>query len=160
MAFLIIVGNSLTIATLLKKKFRKGPHSLLISLAVADLLVGWLHDTIVCGRNDYDVAETRDSVIHCARVHIFIVSSMLHLPVISLEREHATLRLFRHRQLSWKVYWVAISTPWILTVFLTISAFVLGRFVESLGAVFFIIAFVTPLLITCFSYFVIWKKKF
>jgi len=40
MAFLIIFGNSLTIATLLKKQFRKGPHLLLISLAVADLLVG------------------------------------------------------------------------------------------------------------------------
>ncbi|XP_074634145.1 uncharacterized protein LOC141892706 [Acropora palmata] len=40
MAFLIIVGNSLTIATLLRKKFRKRPQFLLISLAFADLLVG------------------------------------------------------------------------------------------------------------------------
>ena len=158
MAFLIVVGNSLTIATLLKKKFRKGPHSLLISLAVADLLVGCTIPLYVAGM----IMMSRKPEILSFTVHastFFIVSSMLHLPVISLERVHATLRPFRHRQLTWKVYWVAISTPWILTVFLTISAFVLGRFVGSLGAVFFIIAFVTtPLLVTCFSYFVIWKK--
>ena len=42
MAFLIIAGNSLTIATLLKKKFRMRPHFLLTSLAFADLLVGFV----------------------------------------------------------------------------------------------------------------------
>ena len=40
MAFLIIVGNSLTMATLMKRNFHKCPHLLLISLAVGDFLVG------------------------------------------------------------------------------------------------------------------------
>ena len=155
MAFLIIVRNSLTIATLMKKKFRKGPHSLLIRLAVADVSVGCTIPLYVAGMIMFShKPEILSFTLHASA--FLIASSMLHLFVISLERVHATLRPFRHRQLTWKVYWVAISTPWILTVFLTISAFVLGRFVVSLGAVFFIIAFVTtPLLITCFSYIVI-----
>ena len=37
--FLIIVGNTLTIATLPKKRFRKRPQLLLISLAFADLFM-------------------------------------------------------------------------------------------------------------------------
>ena len=42
LAILIVVGNSLTIWIFLKQKFRKRSHFLLISLAVADLLVGLL----------------------------------------------------------------------------------------------------------------------
>ena len=41
-ALLIVVGNSLAIWIFLKQKFRKRAHFLLISLAVADLLVGLL----------------------------------------------------------------------------------------------------------------------
>ena len=158
MAFLIIVGNSLTIATLLQKQFRKGPHLLLISLAVADLLVG-------CTIPLYVVATIALShkpeilFFSWALCFLLMVSSMLHLPVISLERLHATVRPFRHRQLTRKVYWVAMATPWILCLFFAISALVLTRFFRPSVAVFFVIAFLaTPLLITCFSYFVIWKK--
>ena len=109
MAFLIIVGNSLTIATLLRKTFRKRPHFFLISLAFADLLVG---------------SATTLYVIIKYRSYLFTLpfafrllnmfaglSSVFHLAVISLERLHVTLRPFRHRQLSVKAYWVAMATP-------------------------------------------------
>ena len=92
MAFLIIVGNSLTIATLLQKQFRKGPHLLLISLAVADLLVG-------CTIPLYVVATIalshRPEILFFSRALslLLMVSSMLHLPVISLER---LMQLFGH----------------------------------------------------------------
>ena len=90
---------------------------------------------------------------------IFVtVSFIFHLPVISLERLHATLRPFRHRHLPWKVYWVAISTPWILSVSFAIARFELRRFLRPSHKVFFVITFATPLLITCFSYIAIWKK--
>ena len=158
MAFLIIVGNSLTIATLLKRKFRKRPHLLLISLAVADLLVGCTIPLFVVGM---DMLSHKPEILpFFGTLSLFsIVSSMLHLPVISLERLHATLRPFRHRQLTWKVYWIAIATLWILSVSSVISTFALRRFLRPSDAVFFVIAFLTsPLLLTCFSYFVIWKK--
>ena len=158
LAFLIIVGNSLTIATLLRRKFRKRSHLLLISLAVADLLVGYTILQYVVGMDM--LSQKPEFLLFISQVFLlFNMSSVLHLPVISLERLHATLRPFRHRQLTRKVYWVAIATPWILSVFFTISVFVLTRIFGSFDAVYFIIAFLaTPLLITCFSYFVIWKK--
>ena len=158
MAFLIIVGNSLTIATLLRRKFRKGSHLLLISLAVADLLVGCTIPPSTVGMDM--LSHKPEILLFIWPVSLFvIVSSVFHLPLISLERLHATLRPFRHRQLTRKVYWVAMATPWILCVFFAISALVLTRFFRPSVAVFFFIAFLaTPLLITCFSYFVIWKK--
>ena len=40
LSFLIIVGNALSISILFKRRLRKRPYFLLISLAFADLLVG------------------------------------------------------------------------------------------------------------------------
>ena len=158
MSFLTIVGNSLTIATLLKRKFRKSSHLLLISLAFADLLVGCTMLPYVVGMAV--LSHKPEVILFTFPVSIFVtVSSVLHLPVISLERLHATLRPFHHRQLTWKVYWVAIATPWILSVSFAISRFELRRFLRPSDNVFFVITFATtPLLITCFSYFAIWKK--
>ena len=158
MAFLIIVGNPLTIATLLKKKFRKGPHSLLISLAVADLLVG-CKIPLYSGGMIVSSHKPEILLITWPLSLTGTVSSIFHLAVISLERLHATLRPFRHRQLTWKVYWIAIATPWIISVSFAISTFVLLGFLQPSDIAFLVIAFLTtPLVITCFSYFVIWKK--
>ena len=82
------------------------------------------------------------------------LSSIFHLAIISLEKLHATLRPFRHRQLSLKPFWVAIATPWILSLSVRISA------LFSQATLYIIIIFlITPLLITCFSYLVIWRKR-
>ena len=109
MAFLIIVGNTLTIAILLKKKFRKRPHFLVIGLALA-LLVGCattLYVTVeYCLLALWFAFNLLDQGMFARRY-----SSVFHLAVISLERLHATRRPFRHRQLSLKVYWLAIATP-------------------------------------------------
>ena len=159
MSALIIVGNSLTIATLLKKKFRKGPHFLLISLAVADLCVGcmiplYMARTIMAPHN-------RSKLSFTLYLSIFSnVSAIFHLLVISLERLHAILRPFRHRQLSLKAYWVAIATPWVLSLSQTISILTLRRVLKRSDGAFFLLAFLTtPLLVTCCSYFAIWKKR-
>ena len=99
MAFLIIVGNTLTVTTLLKKTFRKRPQFLLISLAFADLLVG-------CATTLYVIDEDRLFALQFVfnMLEMFAgFSSIFHLAVISLERLHATLRPFRHRQLSLKL---------------------------------------------------------
>ncbi|XP_044162893.1 adenosine receptor A3-like [Acropora millepora] len=150
MAFLIIVGNSLTIATLLRKKFRKRPQFLLISLAFADLLVGCatiLYVIVQCGF--FALSFVFDILDMFAGL-----SSIFHLAVISLERLHATLRPFRHRQLGLKPYWVAIATPWILSS----SVSVLMK-IDGMPLIIVIICLTTPLLITCFSYLAIWRKR-
>ena len=157
-AFLIIVGNSLTIATLLRKKFRKRQQFLLISLAFADLLVG-------CTTTLFVAVKFRLFALWFVFYLLDIIaglSSIFHLAVISLERLHATLRPFRHRQLSFKAYWIAIATPWILSLSVGISVSILVRFnliMQPTLLIIFIICLITPLLITCFSYLVIWRSR-
>ena len=160
MAFLIIVGNSLTIATLLRKKFRKRPQFLLISLAVADLLVG-------CATTLFVAAVTVEFRLFALwfvfnSLDIFAgLSSIFHLAVISLERLHATLRPFRHRLLSLKAYWVAIATIWFLSFTMGILVSILIRFDLIMQRKMLIIiatCILTPLLITCFCYLVIWRN--
>ena len=160
MGLLIIVGNSLTIATLLKKKFRKGSHFLLISLAVADLLVGCITPLYIVGMNM--ISHKREMLYYALYLTLFATqSSIFHLPVISLERLHAILRPFRHRRLSLTAYWVAIATPWILSLSIAVPGYVLRRsHILRSNLVFFVIAFMTtPLLITCFCYIAIWIKR-
>ena len=152
MAFLIITGNSLTIATLLKKKFRKRPHFLLTSLAFADLLVGFVTILYLLLFSSYH-PSTLTFADHLLDMFAGL-SSIFHLAVISLERLHATLRPFRHRQLSLKAYWVAIATPWILSS----SVSVLMK-IHGMPFIIGIICLTTPLLITCFSYLAIWRKR-
>ena len=161
MGFLIIVGNSFTIATLLKKKFRKGPHFLLISLAVADLLVGCTIPLYIARAAMAPYNRKKLSYAwYQAALTFTSVSSMFHLLVISLERLHAILRPFRHRQLSLKAYWVAIATPWVLSLSQTIANLMLRMVLKRSDKAFLHLAFLTtPLLITCCSYFAIWKKK-
>ena len=86
------------------------------------------------------------------------LSSVFHLAVISLERLHATLRLFRHRQLSFKAYWVAIATTWILSLSESFST-LFGQAAQRTMLYMTIICLLPPLLINCFSYLVIWRKK-
>ena len=160
MTILIIVGNSLTIATLLKKKFRKGPHFLLISLAVADLLVGFTIPLYIVSSTE--PSNPKKLPFTWYQFVFTSVCSIFHLLVISLERLYAILRPFRHRQLSLKAYWVTIAVPWILSLCVTISFFLLRTLTvfKRSNVVFFSIAFLTtPLLVTCCSYFAIWKKR-
>ena len=157
MGFLIVVGNSLTIATLLKKKFRRRPHFLLTSLAFADLLVGFATMFLI----GYNVLHHSVALlIAWNTLDMFAgLSSIFHLAVISLERLHATFRPFRHRQLSLKAYCVVIATPWFLSLSLTISILMLNWILLMPSLVFIMIILITPLLITCFSYLAILRKR-
>ena len=162
MAFLIIVGNSLTIATLLRKKFRKRPQFLLTSLAFADLLAGCV--TIL-----YVIIKYRSSHLFTLSFAFSLLdmfaglSSVFHLAVISLERLHATFRPFRHRQLSVKAYWVAMATPWILSLCVWIFTFVFykmsPRYYYSVNYIIITFSLTTSLLTTSFCYILIFVKR-
>ena len=158
MAFLIIFGNSLTIATLLRKKFRQRPQFLLISLAFADLLVGCTATLFVIINSKFPLSAALWFALNL--LDVARVSSIFHLAVISLERLHATLRPFRHRRLSLKAYWVAIATPWVLSSsFLTLTLMKFHRRVHGVLLIIVNICLSTPLLITCFSYLAIWRRR-
>ena len=115
MAFLIIVGNTLTVTTPRKKKHFENVHSFCWS--VWPLLISWLGVTILYVIDVYGLFAL--SFVFFNMLDMFAgFSSIFHLAVISLERLHETLPPFRHWQLSLEAYWVAIATPWTLSLFL------------------------------------------
>ena len=161
LAAMIVVGNLLTIWIFLKQRLRKRAHFLLISLAVADLLVGLLSVPL------YIVAWYVDQsylvvVTVYALTDIFTgIASIYTLAAISLERMYAIGWPFRHRTLNFRFYIFAIAVPWILTaIFTSIS---LLRFLHIITGEQFIpplILFqITPLLVMCTAYFIVWKKQ-
>ena len=159
LSFLIIVGNALSISILFKRRLRKRPHFLLISLAFADLLVGLIAVPLYIMKQA-DIphfSSTTYSVFLC--VDMFAgLSSVFTLATISLERLHAIARPLRHRQLTLRSYAIAIATPWIFS--LTVTLVPVFPFITSIQASsVIIISLSTPLLITCISYCIIWRKQ-
>ncbi|XP_078364497.1 adenosine receptor A3-like isoform X2 [Oculina patagonica] len=161
LATFTVVGNVLTISVFLKKRLRKRAHFLLISLAVADLLVGLLTVPL------YIVINT---ILYLGR-HFFLVytfidiltgiTSIYTLAVISLERMYAIGWPVRHRTLNLRVYMFAIVTPWILAAIFT-SLFVM-QFLNIIAHESFMYSLIlfqsTPLLAICAAYCVIWRKQ-
>ena len=118
-AVLIFAGNSVTICIFWKiRKRLKRTSYLLINLAVADILVGislvlWLWDGIAAMTGihlSYHVFKTAFIVDL-----IGILSSLLAMAFISLERMFAILWPFRHRMLSTWHYHFSIGSIWLLS---------------------------------------------
>lgn len=160
MALLIIVGNTLSILILLKRKLRKRPHFLLISLAIADLLVGLFAMPIYMTTVISEQKLVSKLVSDC--VDMFTgFSSVFTLAVISLERLNAIVRPLRHRQLALRSYVVGILTPWILSCMVASTRVLLGFVLITIQRflIVIIISLSTPLLTSCFAYCIIWKKQ-
>ena len=162
LSFLIIVGNALSISILFKRRLRKRPHFLLISLAFADLLVGLIPVPlyIMIQADIPHFSLTTYVVFLC--VDIFVgLSSVFTLAAISLERLHAIARPLRHRQLTSRSYAIAIATPWIFSLIVSLC-YLLSVFSVITSLQFncvITISLSTPLLITCISYCIIWRKQ-
>ena len=160
MAFAIVVANTLSLIILLKRRLRKRPHFLLVSLAVADLLVGLFAIpiymiTVISGQK---LVSTL--VFDC--VDMFTgFSSVFTLAIISLERLNAVARPLRHRQLTLRSYTVAIVTPWILSLTVAATRVLLGFALMTIQQFLSVVitSLSTPLLISLFAYCVIWKKQ-
>lgn len=159
LAVLIVVGNSLTIWIFLKQKIRRRAHFLLISLAVADLLVGLLTVPL------YMVVNLDTSARERFHTSVYVdictgLTSIFTLAVVSLERMYAVGWPLRHRTLRLRTYKFAIVTPWILAATVT-SMRVLrdNRLIGLTGFHVVISASPTvPSLVICSAYCVIWWK--
>ena len=158
-AVVTIIGNSLSIAVLVNRRFRKRSHYLLIDLAIADLLVGLfavpIYMITVISEGKLVPQVVLDGV------DMFTgFSSIFTLTVISLERLFAISRPLRHRKLSSHSYVIPIATPWILSLVGTSPRVLLDYSIVThyQFAIVIIITLSTPLLITCTSYCVIWRK--
>ena len=152
LAILIVVGNTLTIWIFLKQKQCKRTSFLLISLSVADLLVGLLTIPLFIGAYEASLI-TVDTIF--LRVDVFTaLASIYTLGVISVERMFAVASPYRHRTLKLRAYICAIATPWIMATIITVLVFTLN---SVRGLLIFCPA--APLIVMCLAYYVIWKKQ-
>lgn len=157
LAVLIVVGNAITIWIFIKQKPRKRAHFLLISLAVADLLVGLLTVPLY-------IVVNLDTSAWWPFLYADICSSLTSvftLAVISLERMYAIGWPFRHRTLRLRSYKFAIVTPWILAA--TVTAIRVLRDISHTRhtgpIIVTAVSPTTPLLVICSAYCVIWWKE-
>ena len=156
---LIIAGNVLTIWIFFKQRRQKRSYSLLISLAVADLLVGifavpfYIKAIVSQGYAWFLISMVAD---------VFTgITSIYTLAVISLERMFAVGWPLRHRTVNHRVYVCAIGIPWIIAAIL-ITALMLRMLDIIRGEVYFYCLFLIPgipLITICVANFVIWKKQ-
>lgn len=157
-ALLAAGGNILTIIIFHEKKLRKRPHFLLISLAVADLLVGLVAVPLYITIMYLDSVSYLLLVIYQGFDMFAGFTSIFTLAVIAFERMYAIGWPFCHRVLKTQAYAIAIATPWMMAFIVTIIAHFLRHHHESLA--FFIAIFLsTPVVLTCVAYFVLWKKE-
>ena len=160
----VTFGNIVTIKIFLKRQLRKRAHFLLISLAVADLLVGLLSISLyVTLQYVYDDYEEDYVVVAISEwMDMFTgFTSIFTIAVISLERMYAIGWPFRHRVLTNKTYKIAIAIPWILS-FIAASAEIILQYVYVRPIAFIIILIVclsTPIVLTCTAYSVLWRKS-
>lgn len=164
LAAAVISGNIVTITIFLKRRLRKRAYFLLISLAVADLLVGLLAIPLyVALQYVYDNFE--DDLIIVAVTDFMDMftgfTSIFTLATISLERMYAVGWPFHHRTQSSRFYIFVISVPWILSLVAASTEIVLQFvLVRPLTFIFIhIVSMSTPIIITCTAYFFLWKKE-
>ncbi|CAH3118264.1 unnamed protein product [Pocillopora meandrina] len=155
---LIIAGNVLTIWIFFKQRRQKRSYSLLISLAVADLLVGIFAVPFYIKSFVSPGYPWSWSVLADVSTGI---TSIYTLAVISLERMYAVGWPLRHRTLNYRVYVCAISIPWIIAAIFT-TALVLQA-LDIIGReVYLYCLFLLPgipLITVCVANFVVWKKQ-
>ncbi|XP_068683354.1 adenosine receptor A2a-like [Montipora foliosa] len=161
-AALAIFGNALTIVIFVKKLKRRRPQFPLISLAVADLMVGAI--TVPLFIVTYWITKIQ---------YVFLVAtldwtdmfsgfaSIFTLTVIALERLFAIGWPFRHRALSSKAYVVAIATPWILAFTLAWIATIFNHVIDQRIPFLVLISvfLFAPIILTCATYPLLWIKE-
>ena len=159
LATLIVLGNILTIWVFFKQRRRKRAYFLLISLAVADLLVGLF--TIPLFMADNNTQSLSMWLVPIGADVFTGITSIYTLAVISLERMFAVGWPFRHRTLNFRVYICAIVIPWIVaTVCTTTVILYISQIITRESFTFpFLLFQTTPFIVMSVAYYVTWRKQ-
>ena len=160
LAVLIIFGNFFTIWVFHRQGSRKRSYFLLISLAVADLMVGLFAIPLFIKNNSTEHSYLWRLVSKSFDVFTGL-TSIYTLAVISLERMFAIVCPLRHRTLTSRNYIYAIAIPWIAAaVFVTVFILYSYEIIKHPSYRFLLLLFqTTPLLTMCVAYFSIWIKR-
>ena len=160
LAVLIILGNFFTIWVFHQQGSRKRSYFLLISLAVADLMVGLFAIPLFIKNNSTEYSHFWWLVSTSFEAFIGL-TSIYTLAVISLERMFAIVCPLRHRTLTSLNYIYAIAIPWMVAaVFVTVLILYSYEIIKHPSYRFLLLLFqTTPLLTMCVAYFSIWIKR-
>ncbi|XP_031562704.1 beta-2 adrenergic receptor-like [Actinia tenebrosa] len=166
LAVAIFVGNALTIAVFTRKKLlRSRANYFLVSLAVADLLVGcitipmYLYTLVSYWKHGQ--YTPMDFYYSYVAVDIFTgFASIFALTIIAIERLYAILWPLKHRIVTKRLYHFLVSLSWILSGFISIFYFLWSYQVLKVRFFFYlIIVFIfTSLIIICIAYSLIWIR--
>lgn len=121
----IVILNAVTIVAFMKNcNLRKRSTYLLVNLAIVDMLVGLTGPWTVYELGMYcklwqDLLAGWAKVLGQACRVTFIISSLLNITVISLERLHATVCPFRHRFVKKWVYWIVIVVNYLVAALIS-----------------------------------------
>ena len=160
LAVLIIFGNFFTIWVFHRQRSRKRSYFLLISLAVADLMVGLFAIPLFIKGSSTEHSYLWRLVSKSFEAFTGL-TSIYTLAVISLERMFAIVCPLRHRTLTSRNYIYAIAIPWIAAaVFVTVLILYSYEIIKHPSYRFLLLLFqTTPLLTMCVAYFSIWIKR-
>ena len=160
LAVLIILGNLFTIRVFHRQRSRKRSYFLLISLAVADLMVGLFAIPlfIIGSSTEYPYLRWLVPTSFDAFTGL---TSIYTLAVISLERMFAIVCPLLHRTLTSRNYIYAIAIPWMVAaVFIAVLNLYFNGIMKDLSCKIIVLLFqTTPLLTMCAAYFSIWIKR-
>lgn len=164
-AVAIIVGNCLTIAVFTRRKLlRLRANYFLITLAVADLMVGtfavplYIHQLIWYWKTN---TNEKGTYIAYKAIDIFTgFASIFALTIIALERVYAVMCPLRHRVSSIKTYYLLIAVVWMLSLMVAVLYFMNGFEVFKFKIFFYFIIFFifSSLLVICVAYVLVWVK--
>ena len=161
-AFLILIGNSLTIYIFFRiRKRLKRTSYLLINLAVADAFVGMVLTLFISAdvaiMLEKDVSLTFGETVVALDISA-TVASLSSLVLISLERMLAILWPLRHRLLKTRYFYVSIGFVWFLSAANVLSNLRLYNDItyDDSYSVFTSVTFVTSLVVITVSYLAIW----
>ena len=160
LAVLIILGNFFSICVFHRKKSCKRSYFLLISLAVADLMVGLFAIPLFIKGSSTEHSYLWRLVSKSFEAFTGL-TSIYTLAVISLERMFAIVCPLRHRTLTSRNYIYAIAIPWMVAaVFVTVLILYSYEIIKHPSYRFLLLLFqTTPLLTMCVAYFSIWIKQ-
>ena len=161
-AFLILIGNSLTIYIFFRiRKRLKRTSYLLINLAVADAFVGMVLTLFISAdvaiMLEKDVSLTFGETVVALDISA-TVASLSSLVLISLERMLAILWPLRHRLIKTRCFYVSIGFVWFLSAANVLSNLRLYNDItyDDSYSVFTSVTFVTSLVVITVSYLAIW----
>lgn len=165
MAIGITIGNAMTIAVFTRRKLlRMRANSFLITLAVADLLVGalavplYIHQLAWYWKTN---TNQKGSYVAYMVIDIFTgFASIFALTIIALERLYAVMCPLKHRVVPKSAYYFLILVVWLLSALVAILYIMNGLEVFKLKVFFYFIIFFisSSFFIICVAYVLIWAK--